>query len=187
MDIDQTASKSYLLSIPLDILLQITSTANLRTSEYGNLRLTCKGIEHALLNTFAREFFTKRQFMLTHFSLQALIDISKSRLGKYIQHVIIGLEQPSINDAKMVADMYSGKQLAPDNCLLQEYIEHLALLNTGQDFEMLTEAFSNLSNLDTIGIRDFSSRSRNRDWPQNTWRSKYILLVLSASYNGSWY
>jgi hypothetical protein len=60
------------------------------------------------------------------------------------------------------------------NRLRQEYVDHISLLNTGHEVEMLAEAFSNLGKLETIGIRDFYSRSRNRDYPQNQWRSMYF-------------
>lgn len=145
-------------------------TSNLTTPEYGNLRLTCKSIESTLLEAFTREFFTKRQFMLTEFSLQALVDISKSRFGKHIKHVIIGLERPSRPSG--------GSTIAPffTNPMSLDYVRHMTLLNTDQDVEMLAEAFSNLKNLETIGIRDFYSRSRNRDYPNNQWKSMHPLV-----------
>ena len=53
----------------------------------------------------------------------------------------------------------------------------MSLLYANQDVEMLSEAFSFLNNLDTIGIRDWSSRTRNRDDPYNYWNSEcYIYL-----------
>jgi len=33
------------------------------------------------------------------------------------------------------------------------------------------EAFKNLSNLETVGMRDFNSATRHRDYPSNEWRS----------------
>jgi hypothetical protein len=165
IDIDTSQSPSHLLSIPLEILLQISR--RLTTPEYGNLRRTCKAIESTLLNAFAQEFFTKRQFMLTEFSLQALLDISKSRLSRYMNHVIIGMERPTNATYRIAPDHGSNYHM------LQESIDHMTLLYTGQDVEMLTEAFSSLGNLNTVEMRDFSSRSRNRDYPQNQWRSMY--------------
>jgi len=49
----------------------------------------------------------------------------------------------------------------------------MSLLYANQDVEMLAKAFSNLCNLETIGIRDWNSRTRNRDYPYNVWNSKY--------------
>jgi hypothetical protein len=171
------SSRPRLVSIPLEVLLQITS--NLTTPEYGNLRCTCKHIEATLFNSFSREFFSKRQFMFTEFSLQALVDISKSRLALCLTHVIFGLERPSLkNFTPPTSHMATNPQSnfrVKNNRLLQEYIDHMSLINTGQDVEMLAEAFSNLANLETIGMRDFNSRSRNRDYPNTEWKSMYTL------------
>ncbi|KAG9971971.1 hypothetical protein KCU98_g13542, partial [Aureobasidium melanogenum] len=63
-----------LLDLPPELLLRVS--AFLTTSELGKFRLTSKNIEAVLFDSFAREFFTKKQFMLEQLSLQALIDIS---------------------------------------------------------------------------------------------------------------
>jgi hypothetical protein len=169
-------NRPRLISIPLEVLLQITS--NLTTPEYGNLRCTCKHIEATLFNSFSQEFFTKRKFMFTEFSLQALVDISKSRLSSCLSHVIFGLERPFLRPfpitSQIVADPQSNMRVK-NNRLLQEYVDHMSLINTGQDVEMLAEAFSNLGSLETIGMRDFNSRSRNRDHPNTEWKSMYTL------------
>ncbi|KAF5849172.1 hypothetical protein GGP41_006034, partial [Bipolaris sorokiniana] len=64
-----------LLTIPLELLVAIS--ALLPTEDLGALRLVCKQTEKSLYEWFSQEFFSKKQFMLTHTSLQALIDISK--------------------------------------------------------------------------------------------------------------
>jgi hypothetical protein len=148
-----------LISIPLEVLLQITS--NLTTPEYGNLRCTCKQIEATLFNSFSREFFAKRQFMFTEFSLQALVDISKSRLSSCLSHVILGLERPSLRQLPPPSPLVYPPVWPRNNRFLQECVDHMSFIDTCQDVEMLTEAFSNLRNLETIGMRDFYSRSRN--------------------------
>lgn len=81
------------MTLPLEVLLNITR--HLNTPDYCNVRLASKYFEEQLHNAFAKEFFTKRQFMISEFSLQALIDISKSRFSSNLTHVIIGLERPS--------------------------------------------------------------------------------------------
>lgn len=170
------SNRPRLTTIPLEVLLQITS--NLTTPEYGNLRLTCKQLEETVFTSFAREFFTKRQFMFTEFSLQALVDISKSRLSSCLNHVIFGLERPSLRH-HIQMPFGANPQLqttllkTKSNRSRQEYVDHMSLLSTGQDVEMLAEAFSNLSNLETVGIRDFYSRSRYRDYPNIEWKSMY--------------
>ena len=177
--------RTPLVSIPLEILLQITS--NLTTPEYGNLRCTCKHIEETLFDSFSREFFTKKQFMFTEFSLKALVDISKSRLSSCLSHVIFGLERPSLRSLPAASHSIANPQSnirIKNNRLLQEYIDQASLINTDQDVEMLTEAFSNLSNLEIIGMRDFNSRARKRDYPNTEWKSTYSLWAHSLPFSG---
>lgn len=161
----RNSSGPSLTSIPLEVLLQITS--NLTTPEYGNLRRTCKHIEETLFSSFAREFFTKRQFMLTEFSLQALVNISKSRLSSSMKHVIFGLERPAMRQSLLGQTT----EYIKENRARLEYLGHMSLLYANRDVEMLIETFSNLSNLATVGIRDFYSHSRNRDYPLTAWKS----------------
>jgi len=79
---------SVLLSLPLEILVEISSY--LTTPDLGALRLTCKQVERSLWDWFSKEFFAKKQFMITQQSLQALVDISHHpSLSKILQHVII--------------------------------------------------------------------------------------------------
>lgn len=165
-------TQSRLTSIPLEVLLQITS--NLTTPEYGNLRRTCKAIEASLFNAFSREFFAKRQFMFTEFSLQALLDISKSRLSTSLKYVIFGLERPNLNHLPHTSLYMTRNQSSThfqQNRLLQEYVSYMNFINTCQDVEMLAEAFSNLGSLERVEIRDFYSRSRRRDFPNVEWKS----------------
>ncbi|KAI0136362.1 hypothetical protein BJ170DRAFT_601473 [Xylariales sp. AK1849] len=163
---------SRLLTMPLEILQQIAS--HLTTPDYGNLRCACKHLEASVFASFSREFFSKRQFVLTEFSLQALVDISNSRFSQCLTHVVFSVERPSTRSitpsfgpAYTPGPGYHTKR----NHLRQEYYDHIALLGHGRDVEMIAEAFSNLVNLTTIEVRDFNSRSRNRDYPHNEWRS----------------
>lgn len=167
-----TGDNSRLLMMPLEILQQIARP--LTTPEYGNLRLTCKHLEASLLTAFSREFFSKRQFMLTHFSLQALVDISNSRFAEGLKHVIIHVERPSQRSLIHHNDSYVPPQLESQvkrNRTREEYTDHLALLDSGRDVDMMAEAFANCKNLGTVEIRDFNSDSRYRDMPNIRWRS----------------
>ncbi|KAK2001054.1 F-box domain-containing protein [Colletotrichum falcatum] len=149
--------------VPLEVLLRISTLLN--TAELGALRLTCRSIEQSLFNTFMKEYFTKRQFMLTEFSLQALIDISNSRLSDCLDHVIIGL------------DCFTRHYFPPgkEACEIryrEAQAHHFALVNSGDHVVMLTEAFRNLKNLKTVGIRDYNSIARRlRDGSTATWAS----------------
>ncbi|KAL2070238.1 hypothetical protein VTL71DRAFT_13264 [Oculimacula yallundae] len=159
-------------AIPLEVLLQISK--HLTTPELGNLRLTCKQIEDQLLNSFSKEFFQKRQFMFTEFSLQALVDIAKSRFSPTLKNVIFGLEQPASIPPRALHGptvVNSSSGLKRENDLMTDYLNHAAFLSTGQDVEMLAQAFSSLPQLKTVGLRDFNSRSRYRDAPDIVWNS----------------
>ncbi|KAF1835860.1 hypothetical protein BDW02DRAFT_267203 [Decorospora gaudefroyi] len=144
-----------LLTIPLELLVAVS--AYLPTEDLGSLRLTCKQVEKSLYEWFSKEFFTKKQFMLTHKSLQALIDISRhASFSKKLTHVIIA------------TDMYEHVPLRfRDEDSATRYVtgyeEQKTLLSLGMDREMLTEAFQRLENLTTVGIRDFNAHNRFRD------------------------
>lgn len=144
-----------LLTLPLELLVAVSS--HLTTPDLGALRLTCKQTEKSLYEWFSTEFFTKKQFMLTYKSLQALIDISKhAGFSQKLNHVIIA------------TNVYADKPLRfRDNEAAARYVQgyqsQMTLTNTGIDREMLTEAFKSLENLQTVGIRDFNNHERSRD------------------------
>lgn len=148
--------------VPLEVLLRITNF--LTTPELGNVRLTCRSIEQALYTTFTNEFFTRKQFMISEISLQALIDISKSRLSSHLRKVHIGLDrfahalQVNGHNARTVKQM-------------QLYNGQFSMLSTGAHRDMLVEAFRNLTNLEDVVIRDFNSVRRTRDGPSKQWTS----------------
>jgi hypothetical protein len=137
--------------MPLELLVHLIATY-LPTKDLGALRLTSKHFETALFDTFAKEFFDKKQFMLTTPSLDALVKISKhAALSKVVKHVIIGLENyeqsPPISHYR-----------DPDQTKHEKYCNGLAdqlnLLGSGRACIMLAEAFRNLPHLTTLGIRD---------------------------------
>lgn len=132
-----------LSQLPPELLLRMSDC--LTTSELGYLRLTCKAIESTLFDTFAKEFFTKRQFMIEHNSLQALLDIANHpTLSKWLTQVIIGADvlrrSPDIARRSSCVHYRTG------------FLERQTLLNTGLACEMLVEAFSKLPNLQTVGV-----------------------------------
>jgi hypothetical protein len=87
--LDPATAGSPIQKIPLEVLLRITHF--LTTPELGKVRLLCRSMEQALYTSFTNEFFTRKQFMISEESLQALIDISKSRLSRHLRKVHIGL------------------------------------------------------------------------------------------------
>ncbi|KAK8089067.1 hypothetical protein PG997_004028 [Apiospora hydei] len=163
------SSTSLLLTMPLEVLLSISHY--LTTPDYCNLRRSCKHIEASLHSSFAKEYFSKRQFILTEFSLKALVDISRSKFSPYLTHVILAAERPVWRRPHAFAAVDSTSEATRRLRMRQEYSSHINLINFSQDLEMLADAFAHLPNLETIGIRDFNSRSRFRDHPLVEWRS----------------
>jgi hypothetical protein len=135
-----------LLTLPLELLVAVSS--HLSTPDLGALRLTCKQVEKSLYEWFSAEFFTKKQFMLTHDSLQTFIDISRHvGFSKKLAHVII-----ATNVYPHIPSSFKNTDAAAR--WIQGHNDQKELISTGFDYEMLVEAFSNLKNLQTVGIRD---------------------------------
>ncbi|KAF2636247.1 hypothetical protein P280DRAFT_553044 [Massarina eburnea CBS 473.64] len=152
-----------LAGMPLELLVHIIATY-LSTKDLGALRLSSKYFETALFNTFAKEFFTKKQFMLTTPSLEVLIAISKhAALSKFVKHVIIGIETYDHPTAHIPS-------AAAFWAYRHGWADQTNLFNTGRDRLMLAQAFRNLPNLTTLGIRDYDATGRVRD-DNNRWRS----------------
>ncbi|KAK6863615.1 hypothetical protein PG995_000143 [Apiospora arundinis] len=147
-----------LLALPLELLLHISSY--LDTPDCGSLRLACKQIENALHITFARDNFSKRQHMLTEFSLQTLLDISKSRLGPFVKILFIGTDLYSSDGLKHITHLHAHPNLHRGSAgavrrskFVAESSSQEALLNSGYDMHLLSTALGNLS-LDAIGVCD---------------------------------
>ncbi|KAI2606818.1 uncharacterized protein GGS25DRAFT_522339 [Hypoxylon fragiforme] len=172
LQLSPVEKQSRLLTIPLEVLLNISS--HLTTAEYGNLRRTCRHIEASFYKSFAKEFFTKRQFMITPFSLEALVDISKSRFASSVKYLIISLERPPaathINSLSPppFTDLDGALSF---NKMRQEKSLHQSLVSSGEDSMLLTEALQGLTNLETVGLRDFASSGRWREGLDHNWQT----------------
>ncbi|KAK0739510.1 hypothetical protein B0T21DRAFT_382525 [Apiosordaria backusii] len=157
---------SFLACVPVEVLLRITRW--IPTVDLANVRLTCKILERNLFNSFAHEFFRKKQFMVSTPSLQALIDISKhSTLSPFLKHVIICTDRP--NDLFMYNPPNVDQKMVHN--LRRAQADQANLISMGLLPAMLAEAFSALPSLEVIDLRDFNSRSRNRDGINAEWRS----------------
>ncbi|GAB7362618.1 hypothetical protein MBLNU230_g2930t1 [Neophaeotheca triangularis] len=155
------APVAKILELPPELLVSVAS--HLSTARLGCFRLTCQTIEKAVFDSFAREFFTKRQFAIEEVSLQALVDISKHAvLSKRLSEVIISLEK--FNNAAVHLDIN-------DTNTVVRRMYSQALIDSGRASDMLVEAFSNLPNLRTIGLRDYNARGRFRDGETALWKS----------------
>ncbi|KAI0385804.1 hypothetical protein F5Y04DRAFT_244695 [Hypomontagnella monticulosa] len=150
-------SSPNITTIPLEILIHIASYLN--AEEYGAVRLTCKHLEVSLFRTFALQYFSKIQFMRTEFSLQALIDISESRLSSFLKHVAIGtgiISNLGASDGiSRVAPRYASINFVThtDNNLEKQIkynrfsqlaADQEVFIHTGLDQQMLIRAFRNL-------------------------------------------
>ncbi|KAL2166759.1 hypothetical protein VTG60DRAFT_2243 [Thermothelomyces hinnuleus] len=162
--------ESRLVQVPLEILLRITS--HITTPDLGNVRLSCRALERSLFNSFAHEFFRKKQFMATTDSLQALIDISKHpTLSPVLKHVILSVDRPFIPSYPLWNLSNSDRNSEARARLELAKADQMHLLVTGGLRDMLAEAFANLANLEIVDIRDFNSPSRSRDGPGTQWTS----------------
>jgi hypothetical protein len=143
--------------LPAELLINIASY--LTTPEYGNVRRTCATVEKKLFDSFGREFFKRKQFMLTRPSLQTLIDISNHEAIRcYLTKVIIGTNFiPKLTFAN--THHYSPDVKAFH---LEQYMDQRYLLDQGLDTIMLTEALSNLPCCHEIEIRDDYCPRRGR-------------------------
>ncbi|KAK3072743.1 hypothetical protein LTR53_006236 [Teratosphaeriaceae sp. CCFEE 6253] len=159
------ATASSMLALPPELLLRIS--AYLTTPELGHMRRMCKAIETALFNSFAKEFFTKRQFTIEHPSLHVLVGIANHpTLSKWLKEVIISVDalQHSSYDHDMAIPPITSYDEAG-------FAFRETFIHTGQARDMLVEAFSKLPNLRTVGLRDYDGRGRDRDGEDACWRS----------------
>ncbi|KAL7968763.1 hypothetical protein HDV63DRAFT_378216 [Trichoderma sp. SZMC 28014] len=153
-----------LLQVPPEILDRITW--HLQTTELCNFRLTCKSAEQAVHFRFTSEFFTRKQFMVSEFSLRALVDISKSRFASYLRQVHLSLDQVDETAISRVSMSPKTRRLYQ-----KRLAEQSALWTLGLVPKYLADAFSRLPNLETVALRDFNSTRRSRDGPRAQWRS----------------
>ncbi|GMK57419.1 hypothetical protein CspeluHIS016_0402530 [Cutaneotrichosporon spelunceum] len=152
---------SPLAQLPAEVLTRITRW--IPTTGLSAVRQTCKVIERKTFASWSHEFFRKRQFMISTFSLQTLLDIARhANLGPMVKHLCIATDKPIEIFRGSAANSLAAKRARQD----QNY-----LLNTGVWIEMLTEAFKMLPNLETVDIRDFNSATRFRDGPDAKWYS----------------
>ena len=99
-----------------------------------------------------------------HTGLEALVGIaSHPTLSCWLREVIIGLDIHQVDSNHMLG-VSQARQIAG-------HVGHHTLLSTGAARDLLTEAFSKLTNLQTIGLRDYDGAGRLRDGDSARWRS----------------
>ncbi|CAK7271886.1 hypothetical protein SEPCBS119000_004836 [Sporothrix epigloea] len=150
--------------LPVELLLRITHY--LTTPELCAVRSCSRTLECALRHFFLLEFFRRKQFMFTEFSLQALLAIARHPLlSQSLRHVSFGVEDYSL------ANLSSPVTEEQAVNLMMATAQQKTLLANGRALRLLAEAFSLLPNLETVQLRDFPSRTRFRDGPFEAWRS----------------
>ncbi|QDS75354.1 hypothetical protein FKW77_002209 [Venturia effusa] len=153
--------------LPAELLIHIAS--QLTTIDYGSIRRTCSTIEQKLFDNFGKEFFKRRQFMLTHSSLQTLLDISNHEaLRYYLTKVIIGTNYiPRFETFLSLASPSARSTIQSASHDTRKWLQQLRLdqryfMDQGLDRAMLTEALSNLPSCHELEIRDSYCPSRFR-------------------------
>ncbi|KAL6897674.1 hypothetical protein GGI43DRAFT_409604, partial [Trichoderma evansii] len=163
-----------LLQVPPEILDRIVWY--LQTTELCKFRLTCKAAEQAVHFRFTSEFFTRKQFMVSEFSLKALKDISRSRFASYLRHVHISLDQVDETANPRISMTAEHRSLYQ-----QRLTEQSTLWTLGLVPKYLADAFSHLPNLETVALRDFNSYRRSRDGPHAQWRSYGAITLMEET------
>lgn len=164
-----------ILHLPRELLDHIAGS--LPTRDFNALRLTCKGLENKIFPYWVNCFFRTKQFMISDFSLQALLDISHHEiLSRALRHLIIGLDNifaischcsPNLSEFKQLQFAISSQE---------------SLIDTGEAVRLLSAALANLPNLETIDIRDFCSPTRRRD--NGEWKSYGSSVYTSLTPSG---
>ncbi|KAI9898639.1 hypothetical protein N3K66_006999 [Trichothecium roseum] len=174
MMVVDTGADAYcgLSKCPIELVLRISDS--LPTKDLGSLRLTCKDIESKLFASFATEFFSRKQFMLSLFSLEALVGISKSRLSPFLQRLQFGLECPPNVDPWVIsrevqAGVRNNDPFSLDVLDALDYEKHAWAMGIHRD--LLVEAFQNLKQVRDVVVRNYNSRQRVRDGRGQQWKS----------------
>ncbi|PSR81250.1 hypothetical protein BD289DRAFT_44170 [Coniella lustricola] len=143
-------------ALPRELLDRVASF--LPTTDFSNLRLSCRAVESKVFPYWSNSFIRKKQFMISELSLKTLLAISEHpTLSRCLKHLLIGLDEfASVSPYNLTS--------------LSHYQEHQAsvcsqsaLLDSGAAVTLLARALARLPNLESINIRDFNSPTRYRD------------------------
>ncbi|CAK7271362.1 hypothetical protein SEPCBS119000_004566 [Sporothrix epigloea] len=149
--------------LPVELLLRITH--HLKTTELCAVRLCSRSLESALRHSFVLEFFQRKQFMLTDFSLQTLLAIARHPvMSQALRHVSISLDELS------GLGLYCPQSRNAMECMAL-HVQQETLFMSGRAQQLLAAAFSLLPNLEIVQLRDTTSRTRYRDGSHAPWRS----------------
>jgi hypothetical protein len=138
--------------MPAELIQTIASFLPMPT--LGNLRLACKELEAKILWHFTKTYFREMKFMHSKYALEALVDISNSRMAQYVQALALG---PPSNDQSVV--VFHGQE--PKSPIVRKQIttalyryadENRTMRAFGHDAAMIQTAFENLSAVTKIQL-----------------------------------
>ncbi|KAH8894095.1 hypothetical protein GQ53DRAFT_804955 [Thozetella sp. PMI_491] len=168
------ASAAPITKCPPEILDGIASCLDSRDIKL--LRLSCRYVDACVLRAFAQVPFHDVHVMRCRPSLQALVDLSSTRLGFYVKRLVVSNEVLHDYNHRAAWCSYQRnlkRDIKRDN-LYRDFInlseEQKAIMATGEDRKMLVKALSNLD-LDVVGMRDFQPNPVFTSWnrPPRLW------------------
>jgi len=166
---------SRLFQLPVELVEIIASF--LPPEDLFNLRLTCRELSSKTFHYFTQEHFTIKQFFPSLYGLEALLAISKSRLGESLRTVVL-----NPHDLNSTVFPVTARDEGMEEQSLQGYFryvnENQYITQTGLEAIILQEAFANLPNCSTLEIRDYS---RLTFGPRQTGNNVYPLSSYGES------
>ena len=156
----QTDEMTNIVHLPEELVENVAGW--LGSDDKFSLRLTCRALENKSLHGFASEHFTKKCVQFTTDSLQVLVQISKSRLRKYVREVSV--IAALFTNLCFSRSTYDSSGWRPDRRQADAYRyyvkDQISLRMSGGDLAMLVEAFNLLPYLKTVAFVDSEDRLR---------------------------
>jgi hypothetical protein len=147
-----------IVDLPEELIQNIAG--RLGSDDKSSLRLTCRDLESKSLHAFASEHFAKKCVQLTTDSLQALVQISKSRLRRYVREVSV--IAALFTNLCLSQSYYDCTGWMPEkrqkNAYRNYVMDQKSLRRNGGDLAMLVEAFNLLPYLKTVALVDSEER-----------------------------
>ena len=120
-----------------------------------SLRLTCREIESKTLWHFADKYFKKVEFMHSKYALEALLAMSASRMGQYVQTVCFGPVSNDQGPIKFNAIKVSSNKKNKISADMNQYAEDNRRMRVlGEDADMIRRAFQNLRHVTKLIYTD---------------------------------
>ena len=148
--------------LSIEVFLRVTFW--LRTPDLCSVRLVCRAFHDFLHDSFIKEFIERKQFMISPFSLEGLVDLTKSPMGRHLRRLQFGTDNIRTEDS---LSFQTRGTFGEAHRLVSA---QRTFIDDGSHRKLLSEAFRNLRELPeglqedfVLVIRDFNSRRRTRD------------------------